>query len=71
VEDEVVAEVRAAREAYAAEHGFSVAQIAADLETLAIARNWPTVRHEPRPCFALPSDPAQQRLPADAPAARR
>ena len=48
VEDDVLREVRAAREAYAKLHQFDVRAMVADLQTRDLAGDWPVVRHAPR-----------------------
>jgi hypothetical protein len=48
VEDDVLREVRAAREAYARLHDFDVRKMAADLRDRDLAGDWPVVRHPPR-----------------------
>lgn len=47
-EDDVLREVRAAREAYAQSHNFDVRAMVADLRTRDLAGDWPVVRHPPR-----------------------
>lgn len=61
VEDDVLRDVRAAREAYARLHNFDVRAIVADLQARDLAGDWPVVRHAPR----SPSRPAapNQSLP--------
>lgn len=52
IEDEVIREVRAAREAYAALHGFNIRAMVADLQAQDSAGDWPVVSHarrRPRP----------------------
>lgn len=48
VEDEVLREVRAVREAYAQLHNFDVHAMVADLRTRDLVGDWPVVRHPPR-----------------------
>ena len=48
IEDDVLREVRAAREAYAQSHNFDVRAIVADLRARNLAGDWPVVRHLPR-----------------------
>lgn len=48
VEDDVLREVRAAREAYARLHDFDVRAMVADLRARDLAGDWPVVRHPPR-----------------------
>ncbi len=66
-EDDVLREVRAAREAYAREHNFDVRAMVADLRARDAAGDWPVVRRAPRrpPAGAvsaqtMPSEAAQQ-----------
>ncbi|WP_254506816.1 hypothetical protein [Anatilimnocola floriformis] len=47
--DEVLQEVRKAREAFAQRHNFDVRAMVADLQKQDQAGDWPVVRHEPRP----------------------
>jgi hypothetical protein len=52
LEDDVLREVRAAREAYARSHHFDVRAIVADLRARDLAGDWPVVRRparRPRP----------------------
>ena len=49
IEDDVLREVRAAREAYARSHHFDVRAMLADLRSRDAAGDWPVVRHPPRP----------------------
>jgi hypothetical protein len=49
IEDEVVREVRAAREAFAAEHGFDIRAMAAALQKIEAASGHEVVRLAPRP----------------------
>lgn len=48
VEDDVLREVRAARETYARLHNFDVQAMVADLQARDSAGDWPVVRHPPR-----------------------
>jgi len=48
VDDDVLREVRAVREAYAQMHNFDVRAIVKDLQTRDLAGDWPVVRHPPR-----------------------
>jgi hypothetical protein len=48
VEDDVLREVRAAREAYARSHGYDVRAIVADLRAQDAVGDWPVVRRSPR-----------------------
>jgi hypothetical protein len=59
-EDDVLREVRAAREAYARSHNFDVRAMVADLRARDAAGDWPVVRRAPR-------RPQANATPADAP----
>jgi hypothetical protein len=48
VEDDVLREVWAAREAYARSHGYDVRAMVADLRARDAAGDWPVVRRPPR-----------------------
>jgi hypothetical protein len=48
VEDDVLREVRAAREAFAQLHGFDVRAMVEDLRARDLIGDWPVVRHPPR-----------------------
>ena len=48
IEDDVLREVRAAREAYARLHNYDVQAMVADLRARDLAGDWPVVRHSPR-----------------------
>jgi hypothetical protein len=48
IEDDVLREVRAVREAYARLHDFDVRAMVADLRARDLAGDWPVVRHPPR-----------------------
>jgi hypothetical protein len=48
IEDEVVCEVRAAREAFAASHGFDIRKMVAALHELGVASGRELVRFPPR-----------------------
>jgi hypothetical protein len=48
LEDDVLREVRAAREAYARSFGFDVQAMVADLRARDAAGDWPVVRRAPR-----------------------
>lgn len=81
-EDEVVREVRAAGEAFAASHGYDIRAIVAALHEVGVASGRELVRFAPRPVGKAPNQPPQptgaagsvstngQSLPA-APAAER
>jgi hypothetical protein len=58
IEDEVVREVRAAREAFAASHGFDIRRMVTALHELGVASGRELVRLAPRPVFVGPSQPA-------------
>jgi hypothetical protein len=65
-EDDVLREVRAAREAYARLHNFDVRAMVADLRARDEAGDWPVVRRAPRPPrpVAMPAGvPPSQSLP--------
>jgi hypothetical protein len=61
-EDDVLREVRAAREAYGRLHNFDVRAMVADLRARDLADDWPVVRHAPRRPVAAtpPNKPLQQ-----------
>jgi hypothetical protein len=48
IEDDVLREVRAAREAYARSLGFDIQAMVADLRAKDAAGDWPVVRRAPR-----------------------
>ncbi len=54
IEDEVVREVRAAREAFAASHGFDIRKMVAALHELGVASGRELVRFAPRPVVVGP-----------------
>jgi hypothetical protein len=60
-EDEVVREVRAAREAFAASHGYDIHAMVAALRELGIASGREVVRLAPRP--AVTNEPAAEPNP--------
>jgi hypothetical protein len=62
VEDDVLREVRAAREAYAQAHGYDVQAMVADLRGRDAAGDWPVVRRPPRcpKALAAPEDAPNQ-----------
>jgi hypothetical protein len=66
-EDEVVREVRAAREAFAASHGYDIRAMVAALHELGVASGRELVRFAPRPVVTGPN-PALQQTGAAAPA---
>ena len=49
IEDDVVREVRAVREAYARSHNYDVQAMVEDLRASDAVGDWPVVRHPPRP----------------------
>lgn len=64
-EDDVLREVRAAREAYAQLHQFDVRAMVQDLRTQDLSGDWPVVRRaprRPRPVAvpAVPPNPSPQ-----------
>jgi hypothetical protein len=63
IEDEVVREVRAAREAFAASHGFDIRKMVAALHELGVASGRDLVRFAPRPALV---EPNQSLLPTGA-----
>ncbi len=60
IEDEVVREVRAAREAFAAAHGFDIRKMVAALHDLGIASGRELVQFPPRPAINRPNQAPQQ-----------
>lgn len=65
-EDEVVREVRAAREAFAAAHGYDIQAMVAALHELGIASGRQVVQFLPRPAIAVPH-PALQPTGTESP----
>ena len=63
-EDEVVREVRAAREAFAASHGYDIRAMVAALHELGLASGREVVRFVPRPPRTGPNQAMQQTGPA-------
>ncbi len=60
-EDDVLREVRAARETYARLHNFDVRAMVADLRARDLAGDWPVVRRAPRrPVVVTPSNKTLQ-----------
>ncbi len=55
IEDEVVREVRAAREAFAESHGFDIRKMVAALHELGVASGRELVRFAPRPVLVGPN----------------
>ena len=68
IEDEVVREVRAAREAFAASYGYDIRAMVAALHELGVASGRKVVRFAPRPP-APGANPALRQTGAAAPAA--
>lgn len=66
VEDDVLREVRAAREAYAQLHNFDIRAMVAELRARDTAGDWPVVRHPPRhpPPAAVSANQSLQRTGA-------
>jgi hypothetical protein len=62
VEDDVLREVRAAREAYARSHNFNIDAMVEDLRRRELASGWQIVSHPPRRVQAVapPSESAKQ-----------
>ena len=64
-EDDVLREVRAAREGYAQSHNFDVRAMVADLRARDAAGDWPVVRRPPRrPQPVAPPNQARQQTGA-------
>lgn len=59
IEDEVVREVRAAREAFAATHGYNIRAMVAALHELGLASGREVVRLPPRPAITGPNQALQ------------
>lgn len=59
IEDEVVREVRAAREAFAASHGFDIRKMVAALHELGVASGRELVQFAPRPPLVGPNQTPQ------------
>jgi hypothetical protein len=59
-EDEVVREVRVAREAFAASHGYDIRAMVAALHELGLASGRELVRFTPRPAVTGPTQALQQ-----------
>jgi hypothetical protein len=59
IEDEVVREVRAAREAFAASHGFDIRKMVTALHELGVASGRELVRFTPRPALVGPNQSLQ------------
>lgn len=59
IEDEIVREVRAAREAFAASHGYDIRAMVAALHELGVASGRELVRFAPRPAISMPSNSPQ------------
>jgi hypothetical protein len=62
IEDDVLREVRAAREAYARLHNFNIRAMVEDLRRRDLAGDWQVVRHPPRPvqAAAAPDEAAKK-----------
>jgi hypothetical protein len=61
IEDDVLREVRAAREAFARSHNYDVRAMVAKLRELDLAGDWPVVRRASRaPVLTAPPPNAQQ-----------
>lgn len=60
IEDDVIREIRAAREAYGASHGFDIRAMVADLQARDAVGDWPVVSLAGRPAQPAP-------IPKDAP----
>ncbi len=59
IEDEVVRQVRVAREAFAASHGYNIRAMVAALHELGAASGREVVRFAPRPVDAAPNESLQ------------
>lgn len=70
-EDEVVREVRAAREAFAASHGYDIRAIVAALRELGAATGREVVRLSPRPVVATRAGVRAEPVAAPGPADTR
>jgi hypothetical protein len=57
-EDDVLRQMRAAREAYARSLGYDVRAMVADLRARDAAGDWPVVRRPPRRCGPTPGPAA-------------
>lgn len=55
IEDEVIREVRAVREAFAASHGYDLRAMVAALHEIGVASGREVVHLEPRPTIAPPN----------------
>jgi hypothetical protein len=62
IEDDVIREVRAAREDYARSHGFSIRAMVADLQARDAVGDWPVVSRPAR----RPKSPNQAQQPTGA-----
>lgn len=62
IEDDVIREVRAAREDYARVHNFNIRAMVADLQARDAAGDWPVVSRPARrfPAAVSPNQPLQQ-----------
>ncbi len=63
IEDDVLREVRAAREAYAQLYHYDVRAMVADLQARDLAGDWPVVRHPPRRPHPVPTVVPNESLP--------
>jgi hypothetical protein len=65
IDDDVIREVRAAREAFGRKHGFNIRAMVADLQAQDAAGDWPVVSLPPRRPQSTRS-PNQSQQPAEA-----
>lgn len=71
IEDSVIQEVRAAREAFARKHGYNLRSMLADLRQQDERGDWPVARLAPRPVappIDLRSGPGSTNAPSSIPA---
>ena len=61
IEDDILREVRATREAFGQKHGFNIRAMVADLQAQNSAGDWPVVSHPPRRpnSYRAPNKPQQ------------
>ncbi len=66
IEDDIIRELRAVREAYARLHNYDVHAMVADLQARNLADDWPVVSHPPRriEVIAAPTAAPKQPLPS-------